>query len=456
MRAAVAATVCLALLAAAPAAQAAQRYAAPAGTGAATECLQANPCSLEDAVNEAEDFDEVIITQGTYAVSEPLIPTSGVDNIYVHGDLGGPRPAIAGEFKGSLISLAGVGDRLAYVEITNTSPTPYGAYCAAGASVERVRLTTIGFFARALFQAYDCTVRDSVLIAEGAQSTALDSLGYEATQTAMARNVTAIAAGPESVGIRSRYEGITVASHLLDARNVIAAGEVDIRAIIGAGGPGNILVANSNFDASKADPGASITDAGANQTAPPLFVNAAAGDYREATGSPTIDAGTTDQIGALDFDGNPRALGAAPDIGAFELVPPPGQIQSLSISPRSFRALNGGGAIFSAAKKPKAPVGATVTYSLSGSAATYFFVERKTGGRRVKGKCRKATRANREKKKCPLFKRLKATFAHSGIAGQNRFKFSGRIGGKALKPGSYRLVGSTSAANLRSGFRIVK
>ena len=36
---------------------------------------------------------------------------------------------------------------------------------------------------------------------------------------------------------------------------------------------------------------------------------------------------------------------------------------------------------------------------------------------------------------------IKSGFAHSGAAGANSFKFSGRIGGKALAPGSYRLVG---------------
>ena len=52
-----------------------------------------------------------------------------------------------------------------------------------------------------------------------------------------------------------------------------------------------------------------------------MFVDPANGDYREAAGSPTIDAGVTDRSAPLDLDGNARTLGAAPDIGAFEFVP---------------------------------------------------------------------------------------------------------------------------------------
>jgi hypothetical protein len=56
----------------------------------------------------------------------------------------------------------------------------------------------------------------------------------------------------------------------------------------------------------------------------PLFANAATGDFSELSGSPTINAGVTDPLnGAVDFAGNPRAVGASTDIGAYEFSPPP-------------------------------------------------------------------------------------------------------------------------------------
>src|SRR5262249_55412407 len=150
-----------------------------------------------------------------------------------------------------------------------------------------------------------------------------------------------------------------------------------------------------------------------NQTAPPAFVDRAAGDFREAAGSPTIDAGASDPLdGELDFAGNPRVLGPAPDIGAYEFPPPKApstpvaQIQSLAIAPKAFPAANLGGAIVSK-KKAKAPVGADVSFGLSAAAAVQFTVEQLTTGRKAGKKCVKQTAANKGKAKCTLVKELK-------------------------------------------------
>ncbi len=54
--------------------------------------------------------------------------------------------------------------------------------------------------------------------------------------------------------------------------------------------------------------------------------------------------------------------------------------------------------------------------------------------------CKKPTRKNRTKPKCDLL--LKGSFTDAGEGGVNAFKFTGRLNGKALKPGNYRLVAS--------------
>jgi hypothetical protein len=245
--------------------------------------------------------------------------------------------------------------------------------------------------------------------------------------------------------------------------SIAAGGGADIRTSNGLEGPGNVVVANSNFDTAKEEIGTEVVNAGGNQTAPPLFVDAANGDYREAAGSPTIDAGVADPlIGGLDLGGGPRTVGPRPDIGAYEttnpLPPAPlaGAIQSLAIAPKGFRAAKTGGAIVSRKSKVKAPVGATVSYSLSAGTNVGFSVERKTVGRSANGKCVKKTRGNAAKKKCALFKAMKPGFTASGSAGPNHFKFSGRIGDKALRPGAYLLVGSAGGVVKRASFRIVK
>ncbi len=58
-------------------------------------------------------------------------------------------------------------------------------------------------------------------------------------------------------------------------------------------------------------------------TANELFVNPAAHDYRLKDGSPAINAGTTLADVPTDLDGNPRPIGAAYDIGAYEYGTPP-------------------------------------------------------------------------------------------------------------------------------------
>ncbi|HJS28517.1 MAG TPA: right-handed parallel beta-helix repeat-containing protein [Anaerolineales bacterium] len=52
-----------------------------------------------------------------------------------------------------------------------------------------------------------------------------------------------------------------------------------------------------------------------------LFVDEAAGDYRLKPGSPAIDAGVALPDVPADLEGNPRPIGLAYDIGAYEFVP---------------------------------------------------------------------------------------------------------------------------------------
>jgi hypothetical protein len=64
-------------------------------------------------------------------------------------------------------------------------------------------------------------------------------------------------------------------------------------------------------------------DTAGNQSADPIFADFAAGDLHQAGDSPTIDAGA-DGVSSLDLDGQGRAQGPLPDIGAFEYdqIPP--------------------------------------------------------------------------------------------------------------------------------------
>ena len=111
-----------------------------------------------------------------------------------------------------------------------------------------------------------------------------------------------------------------------------------------------------------------------------------------------------------------------------------------------------------------AKVGTNVYFTVSEAGSVRFTVQRrlKTYGRRVRGKCVKATPSNRSNKVCVRWGKVKGAFTVPAKAGANKIKFRGRIGGKTLKPGRYRLnMQATDATGKKSKvsrrrFKIVK
>jgi hypothetical protein len=437
-------------------AQAEQRYAAPAGSG--SECTQANPCSLSEAVAAAKAGDEVIVTPGSYTllgpISFPLAP-----NVQVHGEAGAAMPRVAGSVAGPAFFMTQAGDSLGYMEVENDANGGVGVYCVS-AKIERVKAKVVGSGAIGAFAFTGCSIRNSLFRVEGTGAAGLRSApgGNSGNLSASVRNVTAIATGSASIGAISEDPEFVTGSFTLELLNSIVQGaETDLKATSGPKGPGIIAASHSNFDKATPVEEGKVLDGGGNQSAAPLFVDAENGDYREASGSPTIDAGLAGELGPLDLGGNARVMGAAPDIGAFESTPQPvaGQIESLSLSPTRFRAASSGEAVASKRKKKKpAPKSTKVSYLLSEKATVAFSVERGLPGRKVGKTCKKATRGNRKHKPCTLYKPLGGGFTVSGNKGANGFTFTGRVGGKALKPGRYRLRGGANGSSRQVAFTI--
>jgi PKD repeat protein len=100
---------------------------------------------------------------------------------------------------------------------------------------------------------------------------------------------------------------------------------------------------------------------------------------------------------------------------------------------------------------PRLPVGTTFRFKLDRAAQVRFSFSQLVTGRRVGGRCVKATKANRRKPRCDRAQAA-GTLRVTGKAGNNVVAFSGKISGRALKPGRYRLVvtavadGKTSSA----------
>ena len=96
-----------------------------------------------------------------------------------------------------------------------------------------------------------------------------------------------------------------------------------------------------------------------------------------------------------------------------------------------------------------------MSFTLDGPAIVRFTVEKPGAGRRSGKRCVKPTSKNRKARKCTRYVKLTGGFNHVSTAGANSFKFNGRLNGKKLPVGRYRLVGTTSNAR-RASFKIVR
>jgi hypothetical protein len=123
----------------------------------------------------------------------------------------------------------------------------------------------------------------------------------------------------------------------------------------------------------------------------------------------------------------------------------PPTVSSLALAPTSFRAAKTGASILASR------VGTRVSHRLSEPSTMTFTVQRVRAGRRSGKRCVAPSRANRGKRRCTRLKAVPGSFTRAGIAGSNSFTFTGRMGGKTLSRGSYRLVAiARDAAGNRS------
>lgn len=127
------------------------------------------------------------------------------------------------------------------------------------------------------------------------------------------------------------------------------------------------------------------------------------------------------------------------------------------LSPRAFTAANSGPSAVAAEI-----VGARAFFTLSEAARVTFTVERPIRGiRRARSCVSRPKRPQPRARPCIRYVGMRGGFARQGIAGLNGFRFMGRLRGRSLPRGDYRLVASArdAAGNVsspvRRPFRIV-
>jgi Divergent InlB B-repeat domain len=122
-------------------------------------------------------------------------------------------------------------------------------------------------------------------------------------------------------------------------------------------------------------------------------------------------------------------------------------ISRLSVAPRTFGAAARGPSTL--ALRPRSKLGTVVSYILNQAATVRFSVERLLPGRTTKQgphvHCAAPAKHNRKDPRCTRVVVLSGGLVQNGKAGNNAFRFTGRLAGKELALGSYVLVASPSA-----------
>jgi CSLREA domain-containing protein len=212
-----------------------------------------------------------------------------------------------------------------------------------------------------------------------------------------------------------------------------------------------------------------------------------------APGSDAVDKVPVTGAGCPPADqrGVARPQFSACDIGAFELTPaPPGgggggnvspTVGHVSVSPRSFAV--GPKPTPLAARRRRVPRGTTIEFQLSEAAQAKLTFQRRLAGIKLRDKrgkrvCVAASKRNRRALRAQVKTRLgakargraghgrvkrelrkarcarfagKAALSRAAVLGTNHVAFSGRVGRKALRRGSYRVrVTASDAAGNRS------
>ena len=143
---------------------------------------------------------------------------------------------------------------------------------------------------------------------------------------------------------------------------------------------------------------------------------------------------------------NPDLRGLAVD----GLSPPPAPtINGLTVAPSAMAATWWRPRSVAPARRRR--VGATVRYRLSMPATVRFTVERRVSGRRDEvGRCVANLVLPRPQSTCTTTVTVPGDFTVKGTRGANRFWFSGRIGGRALRLGDYRLTATVAPEDSRT------
>jgi hypothetical protein len=248
------------------------RYASTASTDTTGSCTQTAPCRIDHAIADAAPGDRVIVEPGEYHVTSTLRATVAID---LEGEAGQPFPHLVGDpsLADATLDLADGSVRRLYVE----TAAPDGvALSLRGGIGEELTLVAAGGEheggAVTVKSSPGGTIlRDSVARVIGTEGEVVELADGAPAGSVTLINATVIG-GPDTTGIESK-----VAAGATLQNTIVRGGASDLKVA-----SGTLSASYSSFRPTLSH---AYTDAGHNQEAAPLFVDAAGGDYHELVSS---------------------------------------------------------------------------------------------------------------------------------------------------------------------------
>jgi hypothetical protein len=288
-------------------------YATPSPAPGAS-CAAGSPCSLREALGDAATGDTVVIGAGNYASTGASYEDEG-KSLTISGAVIGPgRPVVEDP-----IVLRGPGTRLSDVQIESSEFLQEALDLGGGASADRVVAVAAEGDGCSIHANGGGAITNSLCLATkktqfSGLATQLSGAGtMTATNVTMIGNHGFFSNSPNSPGL-TMTDSIAMTTEAGGADAVFNQGLTKtIRSYL------LHHASTPNFIETE------------SLTQEPVFIGA--GDYREAPGSPSIEAGSASAApGELDLDGNLRKIGPKTDIGAYEFVPDAPTVSTPSVS----------------------------------------------------------------------------------------------------------------------------
>ncbi len=154
---------------------------------------------------------------------------------------------------------------------------------------------------------------------------------------------------------------------------------------------------------------------------------------------------------------SPRLCVAVDQAGDTIAGTPAPALSSLRVSPRAFtlagrRVRHRCVAASKANRHHRAcrrPIRVHITYALANATHITVTIQQVLRGRLVNGHCKAPTRTNHRHRLCSRLRALPGAITRAGTPGANSFTFTGKIGPRTLRPGTYRLTATPTAGGSR-------